>query len=1238
MLSILGVLFLILLQQCNAVIYYLNETEYNRMPPVYHVDDITECFQNPNDVYCTIHFDLVSDERSELLNMIQEYSEKTTTHYNHTKIRYSICVNRYCQPYIGNRTTVTSESLEGCLNDTIWKDYKLKTKVEKHYCHALSDEITVDTSDIIVVVVLLSILLLNIIGSICDTECISNGKEEKSLLSSFSIRRNWKNLVRNTKHPDPRLQRFKGIDFWRCIIPLGVILVHCAVPFLMALHNSYDLEMSYYTVSQLLILNASIVLQTYIVVSGLLMSYKMELYAEDKQLSWRMVPKGIFVRYFRLTPVYAVTIAVMATWTKFIGPGPFWEVSAGTLRSHCRSRWWQNLLYINNYFYNSQCIVAGWYLGMDMQLFVLGIVTCVALRRRARRPAALATLFILGIIILAAHIYVRDLHPFMLMDPTGSRTLFEVEPSFNEIYKTGHANISSYIVGLALGYLVYRLQQLDIDIKRYRNYRIVYWALAPLLLAIILSGSVFYRDAPRDPAYVRALYGALVKPIFGILAAGLIFGAIFKLENVYRRVMEWKLWTIPSRLSYCVYIIHMPCLRIYLSLRTSLLTLSSANQFLLLLYVTLISLAIALPLWLFVEAPFVELTKYLSSRRIKKVEETEYDRMPAIYHMDDYEGCLQEPSGLYCTVHFNLVSDTSSELLDMIQEYSLRRTHFNHTNLRYGICLIVTPNSDANYANCQMYRGNITEVSADFLEGCLNESLWNGYELKTRVYNHDCQSVSDKNIDIDFADVMVAILLLTILMVNAIGSINELYFKPEKCKGPTLLSCFAINLNWKKLISMKKNSDPRLQSLAGLHCIKCIIMAGVIMAHCVWPFLLTIKNSHALELAYYSIPQYILLNGSIVLQTYLVVSAFLLIYKIEIISEKENLNWNVIPLGILVRYIRLTPALAVVLALMATWLKFVGQGPLWSISGGLEMADCRSRWWAYLLYFNNNISNAQCMMHTWYLAVDMQLHCFALLLFVLLRRSAYKKTVLAVIFTVGVIIPGIHIYWQDLDGILMVVPEQAKMLFATDATFNALARRWHANVASYVAGMSLGYLVYRCQKENVHFDQYKNYKYRVVYWAIFPLMLAIILSGGVFYRDAPRDPMYIRLLYGTAAKPLFGVLMALLICGMIFKIESFYRTIVEWKVWAVPGRLAYCMFLVHFAFFRIHVSTATSLVTMGPYDGLVTFARVCAASLACAAPLWVLVEAPFTQLTKYLYHIANQRTHRYQPDDKNIKK
>lgn len=50
---------------------------------------------------------------------------------------------------------------------------------------------------------------------------------------------------------------------------------------------------------------------------------------------------------------------------------------------------------------------------------------------------------------------------------------------------------------------------------------------------------------------------------------------------------------------------------------------------------------------------------------------------------------------------------------------------------------------------------------------------------------------------------------------------------------------------------------------------------------------------------------------------------------------------------------------------------------------------------------------------------------------------------------------------------------QAKILFATDATFNELTRKGHTNIASYITGMSLGYLVYRWQKDNVNFEKYK---------------------------------------------------------------------------------------------------------------------------------------------------------------------
>ncbi len=70
----------------------------------------------------------------------------------------------------------------------------------------------------------------------------------------------------------------------------------------------------------------------------------------------------------RLTPAYAVVLAVFSTVIVYMGTGPNWygiEVSADI----CRQEAWTNLLYINN-LVGHRCMGETWYLGMDMQFFL----------------------------------------------------------------------------------------------------------------------------------------------------------------------------------------------------------------------------------------------------------------------------------------------------------------------------------------------------------------------------------------------------------------------------------------------------------------------------------------------------------------------------------------------------------------------------------------------------------------------------------------------------------------------------------------------------------------------------------------------------------------------------------------------------------------------------------------------------------------------------------------------------
>lgn len=84
-----------------------------------------------------------------------------------------MCVTRTCKRYLNNNITYKeldlSHTLEACLNDSLWKDYKLQGKlVDINYCNKENDRITIDSSDITVAVVYLVLIMLNVAGSLYD--------------------------------------------------------------------------------------------------------------------------------------------------------------------------------------------------------------------------------------------------------------------------------------------------------------------------------------------------------------------------------------------------------------------------------------------------------------------------------------------------------------------------------------------------------------------------------------------------------------------------------------------------------------------------------------------------------------------------------------------------------------------------------------------------------------------------------------------------------------------------------------------------------------------------------------------------------------------------------------------------------------------------------------------------------------------------------------------------------------
>lgn len=99
----------------------------------------------------------------------------------------------------------------------------------------------------------------------------------------------------------------------------------------------------------------------------------------------------------------------------------------------------------------------------------------------------------------------------------------------------------------------------------------------------------------------------------------------------------------------------------------------------------------------------------------------------------------------------------------------------------------------------------------------------------------------------------------------------------------------------------------------------------------------------------------LVLNANLITDTFFLISGVLIAYTALIKKEKSPREYfNVIGLY-LHRYLRLTPAYAMMIGFYATLFYKVSSGPHWDQWIGANRDYCRENWWTNLLYLNNYI-------------------------------------------------------------------------------------------------------------------------------------------------------------------------------------------------------------------------------------------------------------------------------------------
>ena len=423
--------------------------------------------------------------------------------------------------------------------------------------------------------------------------------------------------ILSTKQPPSAITSINGL---RVMSMFWVILCHTHFwVFLTGLDNIVHIKdvISRFTFQA--IGNAFFSVDSFFFLSGLLVAYLTMRQMKRKNGNFPFVTYYLH-RYLRLTPTYAFVLFFIWFLMMHLGDGPTypsatWEQS--TSYQNCKKYWWTNLLYINNLYpwkMEDECIGWTWYLANDMQFYIFSPIILIPLY----------FLFPIGLVICAIVLLVC----FII---TGTLTgVYDLQANEFAIFAYGYSpknpspivsfqnllyikpwhRVAPYIVGLILGYILYRV--------RVPKKRIVFYLffgpllfISALCLFWTLYGLYFTWHGHVPSTAENVIYVTFSRSIWSLGLALLVLVCHYGYGGPINTFLSMKFWIPLSRISYNAYLLHPLILTVIFASERKTINYQDYNLTVYAIGVVVLSYGAAAIVSVFVEFPIGNLEQAL---------------------------------------------------------------------------------------------------------------------------------------------------------------------------------------------------------------------------------------------------------------------------------------------------------------------------------------------------------------------------------------------------------------------------------------------------------------------------------------------------------------------------------------------------------------------------------------------------------------------------------------------------
>ncbi|XP_060803883.1 nose resistant to fluoxetine protein 6-like [Amyelois transitella] len=492
------------------------------------------------------------------------------------------------------------------------------------------------------------------------------------------------------------------------------------------------------------------------------------------------------------------------------------------------------------------------------------------------------------------------------------------------------------------------------------------------------------------------------------------------------------------------------------------------------------------------------------------------------------------------------------------------------------------------------------------VEQAMTSALFNLTSIGFQFEEDFCRLPGDKPWSAgDYVAVSILSFIGLLTLLSTSYDVNHTFIQKQDPKqANVLLRSFSLYTNGKRLTSFASHPN----SLPCLDGIRSIAMLWVVIGHTFITenFIINVLDFYEYAL---SAKALWLTSAPYTVDTFFMMTGLLLVYTTVGKLTGKRLLQN-LHLFYLNRLVRLFPLLALAILLDVSLLNRIFDGPYWNTMADY-MHSCKEFWWTTLLHIQNYATPSNmCVVHSWYVAIDVQLHIVSpLVLFWVLSKS--RKTAWIVLAATLIVLYGTTTYYnayKDFTG-HFIVTSRPRLDYMENYYFNTFTR-----AGPFFVGMVFGYIlnIYKGRRPKIH------YGVVLLLWACSLTLFGLLIYSVYEVMRPTWNNSVVDVILNTYGKSVWAVALG----WIIFACVHGYGGPINWflclDIWKLPSRLSYAMYLFHYPLQHAINSTALTPSYFCPSAYTFKFLAYAALTYIVSFIACLTIDAPFSVLFKLL--------------------